>query len=148
MPVLECLFTQTSMRVLLRHYRHVWIGGMLVGKDQHAQASGRGKREGGETGRNICRIIKSKREGGETGGGMQEHDRERVWRKRTYSSSLELMELPLVCRARRNPGLLRRGVSLQHYVRREVVRSSGASSMRACRLDDDRKPSLSQAALA
>ena len=61
------------MRVLLRHSRHIWTGGMLVGKDQHVQASGRGRkreekqagtlqdhqgREGGRRNRQgHCRII-------------------------------------------------------------------------------------------
>jgi hypothetical protein len=77
MPALECLFTHTSMRVLIRHSRHILIRpcayysdtvdieGMLIGKDQHAQASGTG-RGGRRTRQEQCMGINGKREGGET----------------------------------------------------------------------------------
>ena len=77
MPALECLFTHTSMRVLIRHSRHILIRpcayysdtvdieGMLIGKDQHAQASGTG-RGGSRTRQEHCMGINGKREGGET----------------------------------------------------------------------------------
>jgi hypothetical protein len=59
--------------VLIRpcaYYDTVDIGGMLVGKDQHAQASGRGRgREENQAGT----LHVHQGEGGETGRGMREH---------------------------------------------------------------------------
>ena len=69
------------MRVLIRHSRHILIRpcayysdtvdieGMLIGKDQHAQASGTG-RGGRRTRQEHCMGINGKREGGVYGVGV------------------------------------------------------------------------------